>query len=258
MAAVATSTHLHDPFAPKHTTHYSPAETSALLELLAVDHIIDARTTASSPDNVLLNELLAVDLEFARVDAREHTNVATAPSMKDEKDLFLDLLKTDQEVDGAKGSMASQSPDTHYATSRALHDPYVKKEYTAIEQFTGVYAAAANNGSSGEHELRDNVVMMHLLAMDESVDDSKRYQELIASDDYAIIGELYEVDREVSGAKRKALLVEDLQGLLDVDHLVDGKKKQHDHGCGTSSGGGGGKRSIFSVKEKYTAKVAAM
>ena len=101
--------------------------------------------------------------------------------------------------------------------------------------------------------------MMNLLAMDESVDNSKRYSKLIVSDEYTIIGELYNVDNEISGVKRRALLVEDLQCLLDVDHLVDGvvttttKKVDHNN---NNSGRSGGKRSIFSVKEKYKAKVA--
>jgi len=268
MAATATHHHhhhIHDPFSPHHTAHYSPAETTALLELLAVDNLIDSHAPHPAAETTLLNDLLAVDLEFNRVDIRDHSNVATAPALKDEKDLFLDLLKTDQEVDGAKGCSSSSSSSSHdagggqhYATSRALHDPYGKKEYSVIEQFTGIYyagaAAAAAGNNNEEQQLRDNVVMMHLLAMDESVDHSKRYQKLIESNDYAIIGELYEVDVEVSGAKRRALLVEDLQGLLDVDHLVDGVVKKEK--VGDSSDSDGGKRSIFSVKEKYTAKVA--
>lgn len=183
--------------------------------------------------------------------------MGTALALKDEKDLFLDLLKTDMEVDGAKGCGSSSESGQHYATSRALHDPYGKKEYSTIEQFTGIYhAASASTAKEEQQQLRDNVVMMHLLAMDESVDDSKRYHKLMESDDTAIIGELYMVDLEVGGAKRRALLVEDLQGLLDVDHLVDGVVKNKEKVGAGHGGGDEGKRSIFSVKEKYTAKVA--
>ncbi|KAL7534938.1 hypothetical protein ACHAXR_006163 [Thalassiosira sp. AJA248-18] len=254
-------TTIHDPFSPHNTTHYSPNETAALLDLLAVDILIDSRSPPPI-EHTLLNELLAVDLEFSRAtDTRSHRNIATAPELKEDKDVFLDLLKTDLEVDGANGKMTSPSGcsssdnDQHYASSKALHDPYVKKEYTTIEASFAPGMLYNNKKEDDQIVLRDNATMMHLLAMDESVDDSKRYQKLIASDDYAIIGELYDVDREVSGAKRRALLVEDLQGLLDVDHLVDGVTKA-DGGAGAGEGGGG-KRSIFSVKEKYTAKVAS-
>ncbi|KAL9187168.1 hypothetical protein ACHAXT_010888 [Thalassiosira profunda] len=248
-AAVASpGSRLHDPFS-RHATHYAPGrEASAFLELLAVDRLIDCKA-GPSEETALLNELRAVDLEFARADIRHHHNVATAPELQEEKGAFLDLLKTDMEVDTAAGR--SSSDDVHYATTRALHDPYTKKEHGAIEEFGGMYASTVDGG---ERELRDNVVLMHLLAVDESIDDTRRYTELVASDDYALIAELSDVDREVSGAKRRALLVEDLQGLLDVDHLVDGVKKAE---ASSAAPVGGGKRSIFSAKEKYTAKVAS-
>ena len=127
-----------------------------------------------------------------------------------------------------------------------------------VDQFAGVYAASVGAGGSGgsdEQKLRDDVVMMHLLAIDESVDDSKRYNKLIQSDEYAIIEDLYMVDREVSGAKNRALLVEDLQGLLDVDHLVDGVQKAGVKKADENKSDGG-KRSIFSMKEKYSAKLS--
>eukprot|EP00581_Thalassiosira_minuscula_P011227 CAMPEP_0183722992 /NCGR_PEP_ID=MMETSP0737-20130205/14761_1 /TAXON_ID=385413 /ORGANISM="Thalassiosira miniscula, Strain CCMP1093" /LENGTH=237 /DNA_ID=CAMNT_0025953241 /DNA_START=1 /DNA_END=714 /DNA_ORIENTATION=+ len=229
---------LHDPFSPRRV-HYSPDETIALLELLATDHLVDSRASAPA-ETSLLNDLLAVDLEFDRADIRQHKNVATAPALKDEKDLFLDLLRTDMAVDGARGSTSSE--EQHYATSSALHDPYVKEEHAMIRSFIGLYAG------SEEQQLRDNAVMMHLLAVDENVDDSKRFHKLVGSKESAIVAELYDVDREVSGAKRRALLVEDLQGLLDVDRLVDGVKQPEQVS--------GGKRSIFTAKEKYTAKIA--
>ena len=259
-AAVSTAHHLHDPFSPHHTTHFSPTETSSLLDLLAVDNLIDSTRGVVLPDTKLLNDLLAVDLEFDRADFRGHKNVATAPELKDEKDLLLDLLGTDMEVDGAKGmgsavyTCAEGGEEQHHATTKALYDPYARKGHNAIEEFTGMYGHAANGGE--DRQLRDNVVMMHLLATDEQFDDTKRYQKLIESDDYAIIAELFDVDKDVSGAKRRALLVEDLQGLLDVDHLVDGTKMAEVVDGGGSGSGGGGKRSIFSVKEKYKAKVA--
>lgn len=256
--ATATATLLHDPFS-RHHTHYSPSETipSILLDLLATDHVVDSHA-APPPTTNLLNDLLAVDLEFDRAHVRDHYNVATAPSLKEEKDVFLDLLSTDQEVDNAKKNVPQQQQQQHYATSKALCDPYVKKECRVVDLFAGqvyggVQATSGKKGDEEQQQLRDNVVMMHLLAVDESIDDSKRLNKLVSSDDSAIIGELYDVDREVSGAKQRVLLVEDLQSLLDVDHLVDGVKKAD---AGASAGSEGAKRSIFSVKEKYSAKVA--
>jgi hypothetical protein len=55
-----------------------------------------------------------------------------------------------------------------------------------------------------------------------SADDSKRIHKFIESEDNAIIGEMYMVDCNVSGAKRRSLLVEDLQCLLDVHRFMDG------------------------------------
>ena len=114
----------------------------------------------------------------------------------------------------------------HHAINGMLIDPYVKREYTSIDLSHGMYnlaAAAVNvtNNNTEQQLLRDNVVMMHLLSVDDSVDNSKKYQRLIVSDEYAIIGELYEVDNLVNGPQRRATLVQDLQGLLDIDHLVD-------------------------------------
>mmetsp|Transcript_1394 Transcript_1394/g.2408 ORF Transcript_1394/g.2408 Transcript_1394/m.2408 type:complete len:273 (-) Transcript_1394:327-1145(-) len=268
MAAATLPTPLHDPFSGHHT-HYSPSETipSLLLDLLATDHLVDSHAAPPATTN-LLNDLLAVDLEFDRVNVRDHYNVATAPSLKEEKDVFMDLLSTDQEVDNAakkqKGeNVPQQHQQQHYATSKALCDPYVKKECRVVDLFAGqVYGGVAQAtsstskkvGNEEQQQLRDNLVMMHLLAVDESIDDSKRLNKLMSSDDFAIIGELYDVDREVSGAKQRVLLVEDLQSLLDVDHLVDGVKKTDV--TSASAGSEGGKRSIFSVKEKYSAKVA--
>ena len=254
-ASLATHLQMHDPFSPK-TVHYSPTETYALLDLLSVDILIDSK--APPPvETSLLNDLLSVDLEFARADVRTHHNVATAPELSADKALFLDLLKVDQQVDNAHGRN-NEGGEQHCATSKALHDPYQKTEYTSISAESGMYtstiAASARDSRSETNQLRDNTIMMHLLAMDESVDDSKRYHKLIESNESDIIGELYMLDKQVSGAKRKVTLVQDLQGLLDVDHLVDGVKKGGAT-AGSGSSGGGEKRSIFSVKEKYTAKL---
>ena len=41
-----------------------------------------------------------------------------------------------------------------------------------------------------------------------------------------MIGEMYMLDCEISGAKRRTLLVEDLQCLLDVDRFIDGCAKK--------------------------------
>ena len=137
--------------------------------------------------------------------------------MKDERDLLLDLFRTDQRVDGARRG-------TSAGTGGALHDPYRPAAHAAVEHPAGPYAAA---------ELRENVVMLQLLAMDESTDDSKRSRRLIESDAGALIGELYGVDRAVGAARRRATLVADLQGLLDVDRLVDGVQ-----GAERAEGGG--------------------
>ena len=296
-AAVTSSTLLHDPFSLHNTYHHTSGddeeEATLLLDLLAIDQLIDTRTGISSPDTLLLNDLLSTDIEIERANNYHHTAMETAPEMNDEKLLLLDLLKNDFYIDGLKHQ---QYAVDH--TNMTFHDPYVKREYTSIIDHSHGMYYHNNGGNSRRNEqqqlrdnvvmmnllamdesvdnskrysklivsdeylhqqlLRDNVVMMNLLAMDESVDNSKRYSKLIVSDEYTIIGELYQVDNEISGVKRRALLVEDLQCLLDVDHLVDGvvtttKKVDHNNNNGGHSGG---KRSIFSVKEKYKAKVA--
>ena len=258
-AAVASSTLLHDPFSLHNTYHHTSGddeeEATLLLDLLAIDQLIDTRTGISSPETLLLNDLLSTDIEIERANNYHHTAVETAPEMNDEKLLLLDLLKNDFYVDGLKHQRYAADH-----TNMTFHDPYVKRDYTSIiDHSHGMYYHDGGNSRRNEQQLlRDNVVMMNLLAMDESVDNSKRYSKLIVSDEYTIIGELYNVDNEISGVKRRALLVEDLQCLLDVDHLVDGvvttttKKTDHNNNSGRS----GGKRSIFSVKEKYKAKVA--
>ena len=258
-AAVTASTLLHDPFSVHNTYHHTSGddeeEATLLLDLLAIDQLIDTRSGISSPDTLLLNELLSTDIEIERANNYHHTAVETAPEMNDEKLLLLDLLKNDFYVDGLKHQRYAADH-----TNMTFHDPYVKREYTSIiDHSHGMYYHDGGSSRRNEQQLlRDNVVMMNLLAMDESVDNSKRYSKLIVSDEYSIIGELYQVDNEISGVKRRALLVEDLQCLLDVDHLVDGvvtmKTKKVDHN--NNNGRSGGKRSIFSVKEKYKAKVA--
>ena len=213
--ATMAATILYDPFS-QHKSDIKHDEATLLLDLLALDQQVDITSGRSSPTTTLLNDLLAVDIEFAKADNREHMN--------EEKDTFLDLLRIDLLVDGV-----SLGQD-HAISSKLLHDPYVmQNKHSSIDLSHGMYAAASSMNDDGEQQLRDNVVMMHLLAIDESVDGSKHYQRLIASDDYVTIGELYKVDNEVNGPQRRALLVEDLQGLLDVDHLVDlGIKNKND------------------------------
>jgi hypothetical protein len=251
MVAAATTDHhsLFDPWS-RRNIHFSAAETSSLLELLETDYLIDCHAKETK-EKALLEDLLAVDIQFHRVEVRDHENIATAPELKDQKDIFLDLLAVDQEVDQARHS-AQMSPDQHFSSSTALHDPYVRKDKTFIQEFVGIYAPNIDGarGSSPEELLRDNATMMELLAVDESVDDHKRLAKLIQSSEYGIIEDLYEIDMEVSAAKRRVLLIEDLRDLLDVDHLVDGKSAARSHG---PSNGHGGKRSIFSHKEKYHA-----
>ena len=209
------ATILYDPFS-HHKSDIKDDEATLLLDLLALDQQVDITAGRSSPTTTLINDLLAVDIEFAKADNREHMN--------EEKDTFLDLLRTDLLIDGV-------TLGQHHTISSKLllFDPYVMQKinkHSSIDLSHGMYAASMNDG---EQQLRDNVVMMHLLAVDESVDGSKRYQKLIASDDYETIGELYKVDIEINGPQRRALLGEDLQGLLDVDHLVDlGIKNKND------------------------------
>ena len=253
MAAAVTNHHsLFDPWSPKHT-HFSAAETSGLLELLETDYLVDSHAKETK-EKALLEDLLAVDIQFHHVEIRDHENVQTAPELKEQRDIFLDLLSVDQEVDQAKHS-AQRSPEQHFSSTTALHDPYVRKDKTFIQEFVGIYAPNIDGarGSSPDELLRDSATMMELLAVDESVDDHKRLERLINSSEYAMIEDLYEVDLEVSSAKRRVLLIEDMQDLLDVDHLVDGKKAQANgyHANGHT----GGKRSIFSHKEKYHASL---
>lgn len=253
MSATATAQTLYDPWSRRHT-HFSAAETSSLLELLTTDYLVDSHAKETK-EAALLQDLWSVDLEFHRASVRDHTNVATALELKEQKDIFLDLLAVDQEVDHAKHS-SERSPHQHFSSTKALHDPYVAKEKSFIQQFVGIYAPCNDGakGSSPEELLRDNATMMELLAVDESVDDHKRFEKLMKSSEYAMIEELYDVDVEVGAAKRRVLLIEDLQALLDVDNLVDRKTTMQS--TGNANGHRTGKRSIFSHKEKYHAKVS--
>ena len=227
-----------------------------MLELLSTDYLVDSHAKETK-EKALLQDLLAVDIQFHRVEVRDHENVATAPEMQDQKDIFLHLLAVDQEVDQAKHS-SGRSPNQHFSSTTALHDPYVRKENTFIQEFVGIYASNndGTRGSSPEEIFRDNATMIELLAVDESVDDHKRLQKLIHSSEYRIIEDLYEVDVEVSAAKSRVLLIADLQDLLDVDNLVDGKTSVPSNGHSNGhTNGHGGKRSIFSHKEKYHASL---
>ena len=167
---------IYDPFS-QHKSDIKDDEATLLLDLLALDQQVDITSGRSSPTTTLLNDLLAVDIEFAKADNIEHMN--------EEKDTFLDLLRIDLLVDGV--ALGQQ----HEISSKLLHDPYVmQNKHSSIDLSHGMYAASMNN-NDGEQQLRNNVVMMHLLGVDESVDGSKHYQKLIASDDYVTIGELY-------------------------------------------------------------------
>ena len=230
-AAVPHSGGFYDPWAPKQTQH-SPEETAALLDLLAVDNLIDSKAPLVK-EHCLLNDLLAVDLEFSRADNRLHNNVITAPELKEQKDVFLDLLAVDQEVDHARrvttATTTSLDQQQHYSSTTDLCDPYMQKPRAIVHPFTGVYAAADNDGlgkkASEEQQLRDNAILVHLLFVDESVDNSKRWNKFVGSDSHAILEELHEVDRQVNGAKRRVTLVEDLQALWDVDCLMNGARR---------------------------------
>ncbi len=217
--APPASTGFYDPWAPKQTQH-SPEETAAILDLLAVDNLIDSKAPLAK-EHCLLNDLLAVDLEFSRADDRIHNNVITAPELKEQRDVFLDLLAVDQEVDHARQTAAAV---TSSLDQQHLCDPYVPKAHAVVHPFTGVYAADIDGvgKASEEQQLRDNAILVHLLHVDESVDNSKRWNKFVESDAYGILEDLYEVDKEVSGAKRRETNVEDLQALWDVDCLMNG------------------------------------
>lgn len=224
-AAPPAETSFYDPWAPQQTQH-SPEETAAILDLLAVDNLIDSRAPLAK-EHCLLNDLLAVDLEFSRADDRIHNNVITAPELKEQRDVFLDLLAVDQEVDHARQTAAavtSSLDQQHFSSTMDLCDPYVPKAHAIIHPFTGVYAADCDGvgKASEEQQLRDNAILVHLLHVDESVDNSKRWNKFVESDAYGILEDLYEVDKEVSGAKRRETNVEDLQALWDVDCLMNG------------------------------------
>lgn len=216
MAAI-TATPLYDPFSHHrhlnlhhlsssrgHSSHTSASSSSndaiLILDLLAVDHLIDSYTPLKHEES-LWNALLAVDMECGRAHDRSHTNFGTAPALRDEREIFLDLLHTDQMVDNNVVASRSRSMEL-------LHDSYARKVHSTMDRIVD--------------NREDNVIMMQLLAMDESVDGTKRQHKFIASDEYSIIGEMYLVDCEVSGAQRRTLLVGDLQCLLDVDHFIDG------------------------------------
>ncbi|KAL3783474.1 hypothetical protein ACHAW5_011121 [Stephanodiscus triporus] len=204
----ATLHHLHDPFTSDRHRFLSPtADPSAylLLDLLAVDDFVDSRAPPPH-ERILLDELLAVDLEFALAGVRRRDDVCTAPCLRDEREIFLDLLHTDVEVDGAPARGAA-----------ALHDAYAGGALAGARQ-----GARDDRRRHDDDDDDDDELMMHLLAVDEEVDCVKRYGLRAASDDYAIISELHEVDREVGGAKERALVVEDLGCLLKVDRMIDG------------------------------------
>ena len=206
--------HLHDPFTCDHRGRFlTPSSSSTdpsshllLLDLLAVDDLVcclrAARQVPPPCERVLLDELLAVDLEFALADVRLRGDVCTAPCLGDEREILLDLLYTDMEVDRSP-------PPAAGGGTVALHDAYARG--------TGTCRHARN-----DRHCDDDEVMMHLLAVDEEVDCGKRHGEDAASDEYAIISSLHDVDREVGGAKARALVVEDLGCLLEVDRMMDG------------------------------------
>ena len=227
-AVPSSGSGFYDPWAPKQTQH-SPEETAALLDLLAVDNLIDSKAPLAK-EHCLLNDLLAVDLEFSRADNRLHNNVITAPELKEQRDVFLDLLAVDQEVDHARRVAVTTSLDQqqHYSSTKDLCDPYVSRPRAIIHPFTGVYATdndRLGKKASEEQRLRDNAILVHLLFVDESVDNSKRWNKFVGSDSHAILEDLHEVDKQVNGAKRRETLVEDLQALWDVDCLMDGARR---------------------------------
>ena len=99
--------HLHDPFTCNHRGRFltllpsstDPSSHLLLLNLLAVNDIVccsrPARQVPPPYKRVLLDELLAVDLEFVLADVRLRGDVCMAPCLRDEREIFLDLLYTD-------------------------------------------------------------------------------------------------------------------------------------------------------------------
>ncbi|KAL7534932.1 hypothetical protein ACHAWF_005000 [Thalassiosira exigua] len=290
MAAVlAPRSRLCDPFArpPSHLAH-PPEELAPILALLAVDRLVDSR--APPPvDLVLVGELAAVDRTVDRAQAiakaaakanddetfaehatrpkTNHTNAfdgeiarAEAKGGGDEGSILMELVEIDRVVDaaraGGKGTQLPRGPDADQGTdATALCDPYARKRPSELAELAGGVFAPPNPSKSRvdeERRLRDDAAMMELLACDESIDGSKRLEKLLASDEWAILEELHEVDREVGGAKARAATEEEVRDLWEVDRLVDGRGRAE----AASGKAGGGKRSIFSVKEKYAARVA--
>lgn len=203
-------TYLHDPFTT-YSTPQTARETSALLDLLEVDQLVDSK--AGPPkEEALINDLLEVDLEIELSNKRREDN--------ESKDVFIELLNVDLEIDGLFQPTLCQpsSEAPHYACSKQLHDPYAKRQIYAVHTTGTIYA---NPKKSEEQTLRDDTIMMHLLANDETVDGTKRFSKLVESDEYAMIGELHRVDQLVGGCKQRQANVADYQELLDVDILVD-------------------------------------
>ncbi len=64
---------------------------------------------------------------------------------------------------------------------------------------------------------------MYLLAVDKEVDGGKQHGKNAASNGYAILAKLHEVEREVGGAKVHTLVMEDLGCLLEVGCVMDSR-----------------------------------
>lgn len=249
---MGATTTLHDPWSPHHA-HFSPHETASLLALLETDYFIDSHAKQTK-ELALLRDLLTVDTLFER-----HENSVDRVNSPHLKKVIFDLITVDQEVDGAKIKSGNHAiiPKKHTAAAaiqQQLNDPYAPN-YTAaafLQEYMGIYSTPPNSVSP-ELQLRSNTTMMELLAVDESVDDTKRYHKLVHSSEYGMIEELHEVDVTVGEAKSRVSILDDFKELLAVDCFVDGKKFKSNNAQNNNIGNNGGKRSIFSVKEKYHA-----
>jgi hypothetical protein len=178
-----------------------------LLDLLSVDDLVDDRARASRGgsmrpyEEVLIESLLAVDLEFANnADSRRRVDDGEL-SMG----IFVDLLRTDMMMDQGRGEEEARAVGS-VATFHDAHKQH-RRALSKIDQHN--------------HHIHDDV-MLHLLAVDEEVDGGKRYTEHASSYEYALICDMHDVDAEVGGAKARTLVVQDLGCLLDIDRMMDG------------------------------------
>ncbi|KAL3807874.1 hypothetical protein ACHAXA_007232 [Cyclostephanos tholiformis] len=217
---------LHDPFATDHDPcrHLAPSSSDPtsyhlLLDLLAIDDLVDddgriSRGGVPHPrrtyEEALLASLLDVDDEFGNVDN-------DARRRRDRDDVgpmgaFVDMLRTDVAMDRGRGYAATTT------TTTSFHDPYRRRAGGWERRRRHLPNAIDRN-----HRIDANDVMLHLLAVDEEVDGGKRYNAHASSLECEMIFDMHVVDEEVGGAKARALVMEDLGCLLEIDRMMNGR-----------------------------------